>query len=63
MPRTIQAGCGLDGIRDAGEPARAAFRISEPDGEGNCFIIAPRSNGREDRRAADETGRFAREGA
>ena len=63
MPRSIDDEAGLAAIRESGELREASYLVSEPNDEGNRFLIAPRSHGRGNEPAADETGRFAREGA
>jgi hypothetical protein len=63
MQEMIDAGPAFAGYSGGGETEKDAYRISEPDGDGNRFIIALRPDGRECPPSSDETGAFAREGA
>ena len=49
--------------RESGGLATAAFRISAPDENGNCFIVALGPDGRENAPLAAGADPFAREGA
>jgi hypothetical protein len=59
MPRTADASTD----HGASEPGKDEFRITEPDGDANRFIIALKSDGRDGSPLPGEEGRFAREGA
>ena len=63
MRGTPEASAGRIEYPAVGAPGRRAIRITEPDSEGNRFIVALGSDGREHPPSAAETGAYAREGA
>ena len=63
MKTASEAEAGPVEAREGGESGNDAFRISEPDVEGHCFIVALERDGHDSSPASGEAGRYAREGA
>ena len=63
MPRAPEAAPRRSENREGAASGTRAFRVSEPDAEGNRFLIALGTDGREYPPSSGEAGAFAREGA
>jgi hypothetical protein len=63
MEKNMKVEGELMDSHDGAATARAPYRVSEPNEDGNRFLIMLGADGREKPPAADDAGPFAREGA